>query len=310
MTLYIHGVAGAGRGFDAPYEALTARCDDLPIKEYASAGQRRRFGRLAKLKYIAASRALSDAGRCDPSKLAIVTGTALGEATVTLELLAQIHETRGGGISPSLVPNSVHNSPAGHLTIGLANHQPSLTVSQGWLSACAALVAAEDTLLGGLAEQALVVVGDEADPEWTNRLISLGARDLAQALSAESFQECAVALVVGTRPGLCDKGALSSAVVAANSISRSALELVCSLDKEIKPGETFYLGGESAAASDLEAVAAQIGALPERLAAGIGTSGGGVLALLTAERAESGFWYAAAEQQELAVVRFSPPRLR
>jgi hypothetical protein len=303
-------VAGAGRGFDASFEALTARCDDVPIKEYAGASQRRRFGRLAKLKYVAASRALSDAGRCDPSKLAVVTGTALGEATVTLELLAQIHETRGGGISPSLVPNSVHNSPAGHLTIGLANHQPSVTVSQGWLSACAALVAAEDYLLGGLAEQALVIVGDEADPEWTNRLASLGARDLAQALSAESFQETAVALVVGTRPGVCDKGALSCAVDAAASISRRGLELVFSLDKEIKPGEPFYLGGESGAVSDLEAVAAQIGAVPERLAEGIGTSGGGVLALLTTELGERGFWYAAAERQELAVLRFSAPRLR
>jgi len=96
----------------------------------------------------------------------IILATAMGETAVSVELLKQICETKGAGIRPSLVPNAVHNSPAGYLAIGLANHQASITISQGWLSAEAGLGAASDLICTGVAAQALVIAGDEVNPAW------------------------------------------------------------------------------------------------------------------------------------------------
>ncbi|MCU0664797.1 MAG: beta-ketoacyl synthase chain length factor, partial [Myxococcota bacterium] len=236
--------------------------------------------------------------------------TALGEATVSLELLVQIHETAGVGISPSLVPNSVHNSPAGYLTIGLGNRQPSATVSEGWLSAPAALVAAQDYLVAGLADQVLVVVGDEADPAWIDRLESCGASDLAGALAAEQLQESVVALVVGLRPCGRDRGTLRCAVIATESVSSCFCATLASWGVELRQGDALYLQGDPSGLLELEAVAVKAGALPGRLGAGLGTCGGQALALLAADSKvrENDFVYAGVECRELGVLHFCPAR--
>jgi hypothetical protein len=99
------------------------------------------------------------------------------------------------------VPNTVHNAPAGHLTIGIGSHAPAVTVSQGWLSAEAAVAAAGDLIEVGGVDLALVVVGDESDPEWIGRLEQAGADVWARELGQEAFQEGAVGLVLGAEPG-------------------------------------------------------------------------------------------------------------
>jgi hypothetical protein len=212
MRLHIHGIGCLTLGLDEPYLKGTGSLHDIPIGDYAKPGLRRKFGRLAKMYYVAASRAIENAQLEDLDGFAIVTSTALGEATVSLDILAQIHESRGRVLSPRLVPNSVHNSPAGHLSIGKKIHCPSVTVSQGWLSAEAGLMAAEDLLKAGLAEKALVVFGDEADVSWPGRLEELGAAQWAQSVASEAFQEGAVALIVGRHPGGGRLGTVSARV--------------------------------------------------------------------------------------------------
>ncbi len=212
MRMYIHGIGALARGVDEPFAEDTGRLEEVPIADYTRPAFRRRFGRLAKLVYVAASRAIADAGVEDPSELAIVGSSALGETTVSLDLLAQIRKSMGRTLRPWLVPNSVHNAPAGYLTIGHQSHRPSVTVSQGWLSAEAALVAAEDLLASGAADRALVFSGDEADPAWVERLREAGAADWADHLEKEAFQEAAVALVVGTDPGGRELGSITAAV--------------------------------------------------------------------------------------------------
>jgi hypothetical protein len=212
MRLNIHGIGTLSLGLDEPFVQGTGSLQTIPIGDYAKPGLRRKFGRLATMFYVAASRAIENARIEDLDGLAIVTSTALGEATVSLNIVAQIHESRGKVLSPRLVPNSVHNSPAGHLTIGKRNHCPSVTVSQGWLSAEAGLMAAEDLFHAGLAEKALVVFGDEADTSWPGRLEELGATQWARSVASESFQEGAVALVVGREPGGLGLGTVSAGV--------------------------------------------------------------------------------------------------
>ncbi len=213
MRLYIHGIGTMTLGLDEPFGDGMACLSDIPIKDYAPLAKRRRFGQLTKLFYVAGLRAVADAQVADPAKLAIVGATALGEASAALKLLTQIQKSRGRLISPNLVPNSVHNAPAGHLTIGMENKMPSVTISQGRLSGEAALSAAADLLDLGQANQVLIVAGDEAQPTWAEELETLGATAWATQLDRNAYQEGAVALVVGREPGGRKLGSIISHVV-------------------------------------------------------------------------------------------------
>lgn len=199
--LHLHGVGSCALGLNAPFAEGPGQLAEVPIKLYAEPARLRRYARVARLVYVAAARAVEDAGVDDPSTLAVVTSTAMGELTASLTLLEQIRERRGKGISPALVPNTVHNAPAGHLTIGIGARTPAVTVSQGWLSAEAALSAAGDLIEIGGVDRVLVAVGDESDPAWIDRLEKAGAAGWSRSLEAEAFQEGAVALVVGREPG-------------------------------------------------------------------------------------------------------------
>ncbi len=208
--LHIHGIGHCTMGEAEPFKEGTGRLEDVPIKDYAKPALRRRYGRVARLMYIAALRAIKDAGIEDPTVLDVVASTALGEVKTSLDLVTQIHEKKGALISPALVPNSVHNAPAGHLTIGIKDRNPAITVSQGWLCAEAAISTVGDLFAISGSEIALAVIGDEADPAWIERLEELGNRELAQELADESFQEGAVALIVGTKPGKKKLGSIET----------------------------------------------------------------------------------------------------
>ena len=230
--LFVHGFGVCAVGDGGPFAAGLAELPDVPIKEYASPAARRRYGRVAKLMYIAASRALADAGAADPSDVAVIAGTAMGELRASLELVGQIHATRGAQVSPALVPNSVHNASAGHLTIGLKNRAPSVTVSQGWLSAEAAIAAARDVICSSGFDRAVVVVGDEVDATWLDRLREKGAAALAAQLEAEGFQEGAAALVLGREPGGRALGTVAASVERAEDVPARARTIVARIQNE------------------------------------------------------------------------------
>jgi hypothetical protein len=213
MRCHIHGIGTMSIGPDAPFADTTAVMETLPIKDYVKPKVSRRFGRLSKMIYIAGSRAIEDAEVADPTAIPIVNATCMGETNASLGLLEQIHSTKGTLISPAFVPNSVHNAPAGYLTIGLKNRAPSVTVSQGWLSSEAAVAAATDFLFTEIADEVLVLCGDECDPNWVTRLDELGASHLARAVERESLQEGAVGLVLGTEAKDADLGSIAAIVV-------------------------------------------------------------------------------------------------
>jgi len=256
--LFVHGFGLCAVGDGSPFADGLAELPDVPIKEYASPAARRRYGRVAKLMYIAASRALADAGVEDPSQVAVIAGTAMGELRSSLELVCQIHATHGAQVSPALVPNSVHNAPAGHLTIGLKNHCPSITVSQGWLSAEAALAAARDLLELSGSTMALVIVGDEVDLAWPDRLRGAGAAALAAQLDGERFQEGAAALVLGLEPGGRRLGAVAASVERANDVSVRAEALVAEIEAASGPRLDVRLRSGAGGARLREAVGGEV----------------------------------------------------
>ena len=220
----IQGVGTMSIGSETPFTEPWAMLETMPIREYVKPKVSRRFGRLSKMIYIAASRALENAGVEDPTTIPIVNATCMGETNASLGLLEQIQKTKGKLISLAFVPNSVHNAPAGYLSIGLKNRSPSVTVSQGWVSSEAALAAAADFIDMAIEDQVLVLSGDEADLGWISRLTDLGAGHLAASLEKEAMQEGAVALVVGRAPGDAPLGSVVAAVerreVSADSIAR------------------------------------------------------------------------------------------
>ncbi len=282
IRLHLHGIGSCGLGTDQPYTDGFGALENIPIKEYAKANVRRRFGRLAKLVYIAAARAIEDAG-ADPGELAIILATAMGETTVSVDLLRQIHDTKGALIRPSLVPNSVHNSPAGYLGIGLGNHQPSVTISQGWLSAESALVTAADLIQTGTANRALVIAGDEANPSWMEQLEEVRALEWSAALAQQRFQEGVVALVVGSQPGTRELGTV---IADTRRVERPADGIGPLLERnqiELNP-TTAVRVREGAGGSGLRSmVAAATGLSPEQIALdgpGRGTAQAGAFAVL------------------------------
>lgn len=211
--LFIQGAGSLGLEAQDVRGAGTVQLEDIPIKDYAAPGLRRRYGRVAKLMTVAAKRALADAGELELDEMGVVTATAMGEANVSIELLRQIHATRGRTASPALVPNSVHNAPAGHLTIALGIHAPAVTVSQGWLSGHAALAAAADLVFTGLATRVLAVCADEVDLRWAQLLGDAGAGAFAEALERCELRESAAALVLSASPGPHCKGSVVGGVV-------------------------------------------------------------------------------------------------
>jgi hypothetical protein len=284
MRLHLHGMGGCALGAAGePFVEGLGRVADVPIKQYAKPAARRRYGRLTKLVTIAAQRAIADAGVEDPGTLAVVTATAMGELSISLELVCQIHATRGATISPSLVPSSVLNAPAGHLTIALDDRRPAITVSQGWLSAEAGLAAAADLLADGVAEQVLVVAGDEVDPGWIDRLEQAGADAWSAQLTAEAFQEGALALVLGREPGGRRLGSVCGAVERAGDPVRGVRRLVerCLGGPDGRPEVRVRHG----AGGDrlLEVVAEALGRPASELVrdgAGLGSSQAGAFAVL------------------------------
>jgi hypothetical protein len=210
---HILGTGTMSKGWDEPFSGHTSLLENLPIKDYTDPRASRRFGRLTKLIYIAAHRALLDAKVEDFTAIPTAVATWIGESKAALGILEQIHQTKGVTISPALVPNSVHNAAAGYLSIGLKNQSPSLTVSQGRLSAEAALAAASDMLGLSLSDRVLVVQGDEADPEWIERLVALKDTDTAGRLHAEALEEGAAAFVLGTCPTMDNPRGLVASTV-------------------------------------------------------------------------------------------------
>lgn len=231
--LYIHGVGTLSLGLDEPFVQGTGELASVPYKEYVKPTVGRRFGRLSKITYVASKRAIAHAGVSDPANLVLVSSTCIGETKSSISLAEQIHRTRGALVSPSLIPNSVHNAAAGYLSIGIKDRSPSITVSQGWLSPEACISAAADMLNLEGAEQALVVCGDEADPNWVEKLVEAGADSLASQLQAEQYQEGAVAFVVSKQPCERTLGNMEAAVERCEPKAKQIADLLKKYDVKI-----------------------------------------------------------------------------
>lgn len=122
---------------------------------------RRRASRLSRAMADACAEAVAQAG-VDPSRVATVFGSALGEATTMIALLDQMW--RGQEMSPMGFATSVHSAASGVVSISSGNRGFTTSLSADFDTAAAALTEAWGWVQTQQ-EPAVLVCGDDDSPK-------------------------------------------------------------------------------------------------------------------------------------------------
>ncbi|MBR4187101.1 MAG: beta-ketoacyl-[Bacteroidaceae bacterium] len=132
------------------------------LREFVTAGEARRMGKLMKAATITSMRALRQAGVERPD--AIITATAYGMLETSERFLTDMVENGEEMLSPTLFMQSTHNTIGSALAIRLKCHGYNITYSQGADSFRWALCDAKRLIETGKAKTVLVGQHDEATP--------------------------------------------------------------------------------------------------------------------------------------------------
>ena len=132
------------------------------LREFVTAGEARRMGKLMKAATITSMRALRQAGVERPD--AIITATAYGMLETSERFLTDMVENGEEMLSPTLFMQSTHNTIGSALAIRLKCHGYNITYSQGADSFRWALRDAKRLIETGKAKTVLVGQHDEATP--------------------------------------------------------------------------------------------------------------------------------------------------
>jgi Beta-ketoacyl synthase, N-terminal domain len=186
-----------GLGLIAPAAGDAFRIKTLPPLSDMRA---RRLPRLEHLALAAAQQALAPG--TDLKNLALVFGTGYGGLTATRDFLEGVASRGAEFGSPIAFQQSVHNSPAGQISIMLGSHGPALTTSARELSGESALQVAITLLDTGRADEVLVVAADEWTPALEAGYRAFGAlAGDGKASGALHPGEGAAAVLLANSPG-------------------------------------------------------------------------------------------------------------
>ncbi len=156
--------------------------------------QRRRMSALTRMAMHAAWNATG--GRVDPT-LSLVFASRHGEVRSSLAMLRDI--VQGADLSPTTFSHSVHNAPAGQLSIHFGCRGPSSSVSAGRATFACGIIDAvgQSYRLGGA--PVLLVVADEVLPAEYSGFADEPQRAYATAtiLRAVSPRQAGIALEAG-----------------------------------------------------------------------------------------------------------------
>ncbi len=132
------------------------------LREFVSAGEARRMGKLMKAATISSLKALQAAGIETPD--AIITATAFGMLETSEKFLLDMLENGEETLSPTLFMQSTHNTIGSSIAIRTKCHGYNMTYSQGKDSLEWALRDARRLIATGKAKTVLVGCHDEATP--------------------------------------------------------------------------------------------------------------------------------------------------
>src|SRR5580698_5976154 len=124
----------------------------------------RRLDRLSAWAVVASSLALQDAAidlaQLDRSRVAVVFGTGSGCIESAEAFYQSAHANGWSGTDPITFPETLANSPAGHVAIWHNVRGPNITVSTKNFSGESAMLQAASLLRNGQADLAIVIAGD------------------------------------------------------------------------------------------------------------------------------------------------------
>ncbi len=177
-----------GIGSVTPYGTLAglippSHVEPIPITAWATEGLRRAFqvqpfqpssvvpglkirrlDRLSAWALVAASLALQDAGidlnQLDRTRVAVVFATGFGCIELTESFYQSAFANGWAGTDPITFPETLTNSPAGHVALFHNLQGPNITVSSKHFAAESALLQAASLLRHGQADLAVVIAGD------------------------------------------------------------------------------------------------------------------------------------------------------
>ena len=144
-------------------EAVIDNVEQLgELREFVSAGEARRMGKLMKAATMSSLKALKAAGIETPD--AIITATAFGMLETSEKFLLDMLENGEEALSPTLFMQSTHNTIGSAIAIRTKCHGYNMTYSQGKDSLEWALRDARRLIAMGKAKTVLVGFHDEATP--------------------------------------------------------------------------------------------------------------------------------------------------
>ena len=124
----------------------------------------RRLDRLSAWALVTASLALQDAGidlsQVDRSRVAVVFATGFGCIELTESFYQSAFKNGWSGTDPITFPETLANSPAGHVALLHNLRGPNITVSSKNFAGESALLQAASLLRHGQADLAIVIAGD------------------------------------------------------------------------------------------------------------------------------------------------------
>ncbi len=180
-------------------------------------------------------------GGRDAASVALVYGTGYGGLTATVDFLEGMAVRGPAFASPMSFHQSVHNSPAGALSIALGIRGACLTVTARELSGETALKVGLDLLASHRAEQVLVVAADEVVPALEAGYRAFGSRLIPGEGAA------AVLLGAASAGGAGDAG---------GAVGPSLVVELCALDGHV--GSLLRLQASPEALSPLLDLAARV----------------------------------------------------
>ena len=146
--------------------------DGASLREFISAGEARRMGKLMKAATITSLKALREAGIESPG--AIITATAYGMLETSEKFLVDMLENGEEMLSPTLFMQSTHNTLSSSIAIRTKCHGYNMTYSQDKDSLEWALRDARRLIASGKAKTVLVGYHDEATPTFQEFVRRMG----------------------------------------------------------------------------------------------------------------------------------------
>jgi len=148
-------------GLEGWAACLRSEGHDAPRAELVPKRQRRRASPLSKALADAFADAL-EVSALDPSRVASVFGSAIGEASTMVGLLDQMW-SETGMLSPMRFATSVHNAASGVISIATENRGITTAIGADFDTPAMALMEGIGLVLAG-GESVIVCCGDEAPP--------------------------------------------------------------------------------------------------------------------------------------------------